>query len=348
MPRVVSGAPKRGALVTLEARWTGNLDDYVIALAWSPDGALLAALSVAGSLTLYDARTGALQATAQAHRLGATTLGWSADGRVLASGGQDGCVRLVDSVTLVDRIVRVSPHAWVEKVAWAPADSMLAVAAGRELVFLDATGQVVGRHAGHPSTIADIGWRPGARQLTAACYGGLHHYSPESSERLGSDEWTGSTLAIAWSPDGRFVATGDQDATVHFWFSRTGEDLMMSGYATKVRELAWDPQSRYLATGGSDTVVLWDCIGKGPEGRKPTELNGHSETISALAWQKRGNVLASAGRDGRVLLWRPTQDRRQRARGQFAAPPSVLAWSPDDRSLAVGCDDGSITVLNSI
>jgi WD40 repeat protein len=203
-------------------------------------------------------------------------------------------------------------------------------------------------HAGHPSTIADIAWRPASRHLTAACYGGLHHYSLDYPERMGADEWAGSTLVIAWSPDARYVATGDQDATVHFWFARTGDDLMMSGYATKVRELAWDPTSRYLATGGSDTVVLWDCSGKGPEGRRPIELKGHEHFVSALAWQCHGGVLASAGRDGRVVLWRPARDRRQLARATFASTPTVLAWSPDDRWLAIACDGGDITVVPSL
>jgi WD40 repeat protein len=62
-------------------------------------------------------------------------------------------------------------------------------------------------------------------------------------------EWKGSILRLAWSPNGRFVATGDQDSTVHFWFEEDRRDLQMSGYPTKVREL-WNAASRYLATGG--------------------------------------------------------------------------------------------------
>lgn len=348
MPRVVSTAPRRGALVSLAPQWTSAIGDHVIAAAWSPDGSMLAAASVAGPVSVFDGATGALRWTAPAHRIGTTSIGWNADGRLLASGGQDGIARIWDAATGEERAAVVCGRAWVEKVSWAPADPVLAVAAGRSLLFLDETGERLRDHADHPSTIADIAWRPGSRNLTAACYGGLHHYSLDFPERIGADEWTGSALVIAWSPDGRYIATGDQDASVHFWFARSGEDLMMSGYATKVRELSWDATSRHLATGGSDTVVLWDCSGKGPEGRRPLELKGHQHFVSALAWQHHGGVLASSGRDGRVVLWRPARDRRQLALATFAATPTVLAWSPDDRWLAIACDDGAIAVVPSI
>ena len=64
---------------------------------------------------------------------------------------------------------------------------------------------------------------------------------------------------MAWSPDGKVLAHGNQDATVHFWYAQTGTDLQMSGYPTKVRELGWDFTSRYLATGGGRMPCVWDC-----------------------------------------------------------------------------------------
>ena len=71
---------------------------------------------------------------------------------------------------------------------------------------------------------------------------------------------------IPWSPDGKYIATGDQDSTVHFWIMSTGDDLQMSGYPTKVRgrrslavhegalaagvtSLVWAPNDQYIAVG---------------------------------------------------------------------------------------------------
>jgi len=90
-------------------------------------------------------------------------------------------------------------------------------------------------------------------------------------------------LALAWSPNGQYLATGDQDSTVHFWMVKTGEDLMMSGYPTKVKELSWDSSSRYLATGGGTMPCVWDCSGEGPANTMPQQFEAHTERVTVLA-----------------------------------------------------------------
>jgi WD40 repeat protein len=78
-------------------------------------------------------------------------------------------------------------------------------------------------------------------------------------------------------------------------------------------------------------------------------LEGHEENISALAYQSRGFLLASAGLDGRVLLWQPTNKKGPQI-GEFKFPEgeaSVLAWSPDDKSLAAGSGAGSVALFRA-
>jgi WD40 repeat protein len=165
--------------------------------------------------------------------------------------------------------------------------------------------------------------------------------------------WKGSPLALAWSPDGKMLAHGNQDSTVHFWYYDDARDMQMWGYRTKVRELAWDHTSRHLATGGGPVVCIWDtrASDRGPEGSRPVMLEGHDEesTLTALAYQSRGFLLASAGTDGRVFLWQPTNARGPQV-GAFEFPgaeASVLAWSPDDRSLAAGSGTGVVAVFRA-
>ncbi len=125
----------------------------------------------------------------------------------------------------------------------------------------------------------------------------------------------------------------------------SGEDLQMAGYPSKVRDLAWDPASRLLATGGASVVCVWDCSGAGPAGRKPVQLEAHKALVSALAYQHRGVYLASGGEDGQVALWQPGKSRGALALATVGAPVSALAWSPDDRLLAVGTAEGRVIVF---
>jgi WD40 repeat protein len=97
----------------------------------------------------------------------------------------------------------------------------------------------------HASTVTDLVWRPCGLELTSSAYGGVRLWSPGGNEPVREFAWKGSVLRLAWSPDGKYLATGDQDSTVHFWIAAIGQDLHMFGYPMKARELAWDVASRF-------------------------------------------------------------------------------------------------------
>ncbi len=332
---------------SLRPRWQANIDDFVIRLAWSPDGTLLAAAAVEGPITLLDAQSGEVRHTLPGHGFGTTDLSWHPEQGWLASVGQDGEVKVWEASTGTELWSRPGGAAWVEHVAWRPTGDLLASAAGRELRLWDAQGNLLHQYTDHASTIASLGWRPGGREIATIAYGGVTLHKPEQPDKPRRFEWKGSSLVLAWSPDGKYIATGDQDSTVHFWYSDSGKDLQMWGYPTKVRELSWNCTSRYLATGGSSTVVVWDCSGKGPEGTKPKMLEQHEALLTMLAYQHRGEFLASACQDGLVVLWQPERNQRALSKSYFDAIVSQIAWSPDDRYLAAGAENGLVAVLQT-
>lgn len=204
------------------------------------------------------------------------------------------------------------------------------------------------RHPQHTSTVLDIAWRPDADELAAIAYGAVTFWSPTTCSLIRQFDWKGSSLVLAWSPDGKYLATGDQDATVHFWMIATGVDLCMSGYYRKVRELAWDPSARFLATGGSVEICIWDCSGNGPEGTTPLILKAHQEPLTALAYQHRGSLLASGDEVGELLIWRPATSKRPRHGFRFNEPITRLAWSPQDNALAVADADGNLRLFHNL
>lgn len=336
--------------------WNATVPDHAIGLAWAPDGALLAVAAVSGPITVFDAPTGKPLHELKGHGFGTAAIAWQPTGTLLASVGQDSKVRLWDTATGQEAKTLDAGASWAEKVAWHPSGQYLAAAAGKKARVWTAAGELVRELPAQAGTVMDLKWRPGTNHLTLLAYGAVTTFDPlAGAEPVKVLAWKGSPLAMAWSPDGKILAHGNQDSTVHFWYYDTSRDLQMWGYKTKVRELTWDFSSRYLATGGGPVVCIWDCQGgaNGPEGTKPTMLVGHDEeaNLTELAYQHRGFLLASAGLDGKVLLWQPT-NRKGAQVGEFQFPgdkaeASVLAWSPDDKSLAAGSGAGGVAVFRA-
>ena len=333
----------------LRENWTATIGDYVIDLAWSPDGKYIAAASVLGPVTIFDGRRQAVIHAFEGHEFGTMSIAWRPDSKALASAGQDGKIRLWDMTSGEATHSLDGGAAWVERLAWSGGERpMLASAAGRKLKLWSAVGDLVRECPDHQSTISDIQWKPSARQLASIAYGGVTLWDPQQSEAVRRLEWKGSSLVIAWSPDGKHIATGDQDSTVHFWIMSTGNDLEMSGYPTKVRELSWDAASRYLATGGGQEVTVWDCSGRGPAGTNPITLSGHQDFLSVVRFQHRGKLLASGGADGLVYIWQLQGSRRSVAVHEAALTAGVtsLVWAPNDQYIAVGDESGGVRVFS--
>jgi WD40 repeat protein len=337
----------KGAGTRLSRLWQADLGDHVIGLAWHPGGGALAAAAVSGPVKVYDPVSGGLTHDLPGHGFGTTAVAWSGDGAHLASAGQDGEAKLWDLAADKVKVALSGGAAWVERLAWCPGDAgILATAAGKKLRLWAADGTLIGAYPDHPGTITDLAWRPRFKLLASAAYGRLALWLPGKADPAQVFEWKGGAmLALAWSPNGEFIATGNQDSTVRVWMVKTGEDLEMSGYPLKVRELAWDSSSKWLATGGGHLPCVWDCSGKGPAGRKPMQCEAHTDKVTALAFQHVAPVLASAGADGLIALWAPGQQQAALCQERLPAEVSQIAWSPDDRFLAAGTAAGTVAVF---
>lgn len=323
--------------------WHGELSDHVIDLRPSADGQVVGAATVSGAIRLLDAQSGALRHAVAGHPDGVNSIDWSPRAPVLASGGHDGRVRLWAGSTGEEIACLEAGRSWVERVRWSPDGSHLAAACGRRVVIWDDEGRLVTEGADHASTISDIAWSPEGSILGAACYGGVTLWSLANPAPLRL-EWPGSSLSLAWSPDGRALATGHQDATVHFWLIEDGSDLEMSGYRTKVRELAWDPTGRFLATGGGPDVTVWDCRQPGPAHSRPTSLAGDRSRVSALAAQGTGSLMVAGSEDGGLTVF-DAAGSVARSRFSFREEISVLAWHPDAQHVLVGTSAGVVACL---
>jgi WD40 repeat protein len=331
----------------LTKHWAAQLDDYAIDLAWSPDGATLAAASAAGPVSLFTATNGARLHTLPGHDNGTNCLAWSPAGGALATGGQDGAVKFWDTAAGQHTATAPLGHAWVEHVAWRPQKNsapILGATAGRKLVFLKPDGALAHTFKDAAKTITALAWDPAGGCIAAACYGGVTLWDADDFVAQKELPYANGIHALVWSPDSKWLVSGNQDPSVHLWIPEKDLELHMSGYEGKVKFLSFDQTSRWLATSGGRDGCVWDCSGDGPEGREPVMLP-HEAPICAVKFQNAHGVLATGSADGVVQLWSVDRAKPLRATVKMPVAATQLAWSPDDTLLAIGSEKGAVYVL---
>lgn len=315
---------------TAELAWGIQLDDYPAVLACAPDGKRVAVGLASGDIVVVDVASGEVERRMPGHPGGTLALSWHPREPLLASVGADGAVRTHQGS---ESQLLVGPSAtWVEHAAWSPKGKRLATAQGPVVSLWEPDGRYVASSPPLESTVAALAWSPDGTRVAAAAYGGVRMIDPHTAQVAARLDYPGSMLSVVWSCDGKFVACGCQDGTVHFWRTASNRDAQMSGYPAKPAAISFRHDGKLLATAGAPIITLWPFDRKGPEGRTPLELDGHTELVTQLAFAPHVDVLASGCKGGTIALWIPGGLERPFSTRTVPGRVTAIAWSADARA----------------
>jgi WD40 repeat protein len=279
-------------------------DEPVSAIAYSPDGTLLAAAGADNVLRLWDLAAGKERLTLHGRLLGTCGLAFSPDGQTLAYAGGEGRVEVVEVATGFPRTAL--PHRRpVHWLAWLPGGRRL-LSATTEKVYL----------WNLPSAKCQDTWRGWwGGNLDAVCVapdGGtlalaLHlrgltllDIAERSQSFLAVKREQTRVRSLAFAPDGRTLASA-AGWTVTLWEAATRRPLAVCrGHRRPVNALCFAPHGRALVTGGEDRIVrVWQA----GSGQELAAFDWQAGKVHALAFAPDGMTAAAACAGGKIVVW---------------------------------------------
>jgi WD40 repeat protein/DNA-binding SARP family transcriptional activator len=354
--------PERSILLALEAVDVTNAADGIVL----PEAAnalhrAIPASRVELSLTGHDGQVWGIA--------------YSRDGERLATGSDDGVVRVWDARTGQELLTLTGHTEPLNGVAFSPDGTRLASASldGTARVWDTATGQELLTLIGHTDGLLDVAFSPDGRHLATA---GKDQTARVWDAVVGEELLTLTgherfVMGVTFSPDGRNLATASYDGTARVWELDTGRQLFsLTGHESLVTDVAFSPDGRRLATGSMDsTVIVWNVSnalsqptpaetalseGEVSEVEGPAEdlmtpellhtLVGHTNELTRLDFSPDSKYLATTSADRQVIVWdleSGEEDLRLVGHGGWT---TNVAFSPDGQHLATASSDATARI----
>ena len=224
----------------------------------------------------------------------------SADGKLAATAGYDGLVKVWDLQSRKLKADLKQHKGWVRSLAFSPDGSQLASAGEDGKVFLWNT-------------------KDGKAAMTVAAH-------------------KGPVTAVAFSPNGKTFVTGGGDNLVKVWNAADGTAIQtLAGHEDTIWAIAYSPtHSQFVSTAADRTIRVWSA----DTFKQTAVFTGHKDWVTSAGFNSDGTRLVTASLDGVIKLWDVPKQREQQGLKRQASSVWCVTFAPDNQSIFVGTHSG--------
>lgn len=330
----------------------GHLAD-VTAIAISADGKLIASGGHDGSVMVWDSSSGDSLVQLVGHTDAIEELTFSPDGKWLVTASNDATMKIWDVLTGDILQDYVDFTGVVLGVTFSPDGKRFAFSDGTIHVWqfsLDSAEDQTTILNHELFTIPSAGsdaFSPDGSKLAGVSGNDIKLWDVASGrELLTLTSHTGWVMGLAFSPDGKWLASTSLDGTVKIWSLLPGNEMVtvstpVAGFGTRV---AYAPNGQMFATNGGDgSATLWNA----KTGEPRLTLNGHSLEVLNLAFNPDGSRFATASIDGTAIIWDTVTGKKLLILTGHEFGIRDIAFSPDGSRIATGGFDGTAKVWDA-
>ena len=316
----------------------------VWSVVFSPDGKRIATSGVDGSVRVWDAATGDSRLVLTGHRAPIESLTFSPDGKRLVTGSDDQTMKIWDAISGVLLVDRSDFPSSVDSAMYSPDGKYLVASSSGTLRIWEANAVLGHEILSIEENVGGATFSPDGTKL-ATITGSLAkvwdaHTGRELLTLAGHNNWVTS---IAFSPDGKRLATTSFDETAKVWSITTGQEaILLSGKGLRV---AYSPDGTRLATDGLDGFAhLWDAV----TGKELQTLSGHTDSVMGIAFSPDGKRLATASLDKTAKVWNTATGQLLLTLSGHEEGLRDIAYSPDGSRIATASFDQTARVWDAV